>query len=149
MPPDTIHDDVFGELAYDPPMSEWYAEVEWAPKHPVEVTIWWDEAKDGPFAPVLERARTAYRRFVEREEAHRQALATAMLERYKRSQRPGGGALPGPTALARGLTLSSIAIDADGSATLHYDDAADLFGDHCILADLDAEGAFAGFTLQG
>jgi hypothetical protein len=149
MPHDTIDDEVFGELAYDPPMSEWYAEVEWAPKRPLEVTIWWDEAKDGPFAPVLERARTTYRRFVEREGAHRQALATALVERYKRSQRPGGRVLPEPTAIARGLTLLRMAIDTDGSATLYYDDAADLFGDHCIYADLDAEGAFVGFTLQG
>lgn len=148
MAPSTLQDDVFGELFYDAPMAEWRADVMLPRNGPVEIAIWWDEASDGPFAPVLERARLAYNNFCRREREHRQALAAALVARY-RGWKPEGEALPDPRKIARGLTVSQIAIAADGSATAQYDDAAELFGDHCILADLDTDGVFSGFTLQG
>ncbi len=148
MPPfDTIEDEVFGELTHDPPMQQWCGEVELTPKHRIEVAIWWDEDADGPLAPVLERARLAYRRFLQRQREHREALAAALLERYRRRQPEDETAVVGE--VARGLTLLALGIAPDGSATLQYEDAADLFGDHCILAELDWKGDFAGFTLQG
>jgi hypothetical protein len=149
MPPlDTIHDEVFGELLYDPPMQQWCAEVALTPKHRIEVAIWWDEDADEPFPPVLERARAAYRRFQWLEREHREALAAALIERYRRWQ-PQGEEPPTVADIARGLTLKTLDFAGDGSATLYYEDAADLFGDHCILAELDRAGGFAGFTLQG
>jgi hypothetical protein len=147
MPDDTIQDDLFGELCYDEPMQEWYGQVALTPKHQVEVAIWYDE-DDGPFAPVLERARSAYQRLREREWEHRQALAVALVKRYGAGT-PKTKPLPGVEKVARGLSLSQITFDADGSAMLYYDDAAKLFPDHAIFADLDAGGAFLGFTLQG
>jgi hypothetical protein len=148
MPPDILHDDVFGELFYDVPMDEWCAEVALTPNHKIEIAIWWEEEKDGPFAPVLERARAAFQDFLQREGEHRQALAAALVQRYRGCTQEDEE-LPAPEEIARGLSASRIAIAADGSATVHYDDAAELFGDHCIFADLDADGRFLGFTLHG
>jgi hypothetical protein len=147
MEPVTLHDEVFGELGYDPPLEEWYARAALTPNRMIEVRIWWAE-EDGPFAPVLERARTAYQRFVQRESAHRIALATAMLERLCRRE-PPDEELPGCDEVAPGLTATQISIAADGSATVHYDDIAELFGDHCIFADLAADGLFTGFSIHG
>jgi hypothetical protein len=145
---ETIDDAVFGELGYDQPMEEWYAVVALTPSRRIEVTIWWVEADDGPFPPVLACARQAYLLFREREPEHRQALAVAMLKRYRRSARLQG-ALPEAKALARKLTAEQLSIAADGSATAHYDDATELFADHSIMAEFDPDGSFLGFTLQG
>jgi hypothetical protein len=145
---DTLHDDVFGQLCYDAPMSEWYTEVSVTPELRSELAIWWDETRDGPFSPVLERARTCFLTFIEREPKHRQALAAALIHRYQ-GWKPKGEELPDPDEIARGLTVRRIAIAADGSALVHYDDAAELFGDHTIFADLDSSGVFVGFSLQG
>jgi hypothetical protein len=148
MRPHALHDEVFGELSYDPPLEEWYTAVEPTPGRPIDVTIWWRDGADGPFAPVLARAREAFARFCEREPLHRQALADAMLERYRRSARPREK-LPTSRTLARALVATQLSIATDGSATVHYDDNTELFADHSIVVDLNADGSFRGFTLQG
>jgi hypothetical protein len=148
MQPHALNDDVFGELSYDPPLEEWYTSVEPTPGHPIDVTIGWREHEDGPVAPVLARARESFSRFCECEPLHRQALAVAMLERYRRSARPCEK-LPAPSALAQALVAKQLSIAADGSAIVHYDDNTELFADHVIMVDLNAEGSFSGFTLQG
>jgi hypothetical protein len=147
MQPETLHDEVFGELTYDSPMEEWHAEVALSPDHVIDVSIWWDET-DGPFPPVLGRARDALERFRQREPDHREALAAAMVERHRRSARPQEE-LPESNALARGLTAEQLSIAGDGSATVRYDDETELFGDHCIMVNLAADGSFIGFTLLG
>jgi hypothetical protein len=148
MLPDTLHDDVFGELYYDWPMKEWYAEVALAPKHQIEVAISWDEATDGPFAPILERARWTYTCFQHHEPKHRQALAASLVRRYWGWKRDDEEA-PDAKEITEGLSVLEISIAADGSAIVRYEDAADLFGDHCIFAELSEYGHFLGFTLQG
>jgi hypothetical protein len=144
---DPIQDDLFGELNYDPPMQEWYADIELTPDCSIDVTISWD-AEDGPFAPVLARARAAYLHFRQREPEHRKALAKAMLERYRNSGRIQED-MPDADELADELIAEQLSIATDGSAIVHYDDPTDLFGDHCIMADFDVDGSFIGFTLQG
>lgn len=146
--PGTLHDDVFGELGYDPSLGEWYAEVALTPNHRIEVAIGWTEEDNGPFPPVLRRARATFAKFREKEPEHRSALAVAMLQRYRNSARPLDR-VPKVEIFARGLIAERIAIAADGSATVHYEDDAELFGDHCVMADLDTYGSFDGFSLQG
>jgi hypothetical protein len=148
MQPHALHDDVFGELSYDPPMEEWCTSVELTSGHSIDVALWWRESEDGPFAPVLARAREAFSQFCEHEPLHRLALATAMLERYRRSARPCDK-LPAPQVLARALIATQLSIATDGSAIAHYDDNTELFADHAIMVDLTADGSFRGFTLQG
>jgi hypothetical protein len=148
MPPDVIMDDLFGALFYDPPMGEWRADVVLNETNQIEVTIWWDESTDGPFDPVLERARLAYSTFIYKEESHRQSLAAAMLKRYQRCK-PDDEPLPERDLIASGLRARGITFSPNGSATVYYRDDAELFGDHCIFADLDSAGHFIGFTLQG
>lgn len=147
MEQDPIQDDVLGELSYDPPMQQWYADVDLTPDSRIDVTIWW-EAEDGPFAPILARAREAFLQFREREPKHREALALAMLERYRRSRRSQED-IPNADELVEELIPEQLSIATDGSAVVHYDDASDLFGDHCIMAELDLDGSFIGFSLQG
>jgi hypothetical protein len=148
MTPETMHDDVFGELFYDPPLDQWCGEVAVAPEHRIEVTIWWDKETDGLFAPILERARRTYTGFVRRERENRIALAVALLQRY-RGCVPEDEEMPDVEGIARGLKVTGITIAADGSATAYYDDPAELFGDHLIWAELGTDGAFIDFSLQG
>src|SRR5262245_21250074 len=146
MEQESLYDGLFGELNSDHPMEEWYAEVVFSPGHKVDVTIWWSESENGPFPPVLQRAREAYRQFSQREDSHREQLAVAMIERHRTfaTEEP-----PPAAEIARGLRVERLAIAPDGSATAHYDDAAELFGDHCIWAELDTNGSFIGFSIQG
>jgi hypothetical protein len=146
MEQEPLYDGLFGELNYDPPMEEWYAEVVFSPGHEVDIAIWWSESENGPFPPVLQRAREAYQRFSQHESNHRERLAAAMIERYREFATEE---LPTTAEVARGLRVERLAIAPDGSATAHYDDAAELFGDHCIWADLDTNGSFIGFSIQG
>src|SRR5437870_3131667 len=46
-PQEPIHDEVFGELNYDPPTEEWCGEVVFAGR-PLDVAIWWYEPTHGP-----------------------------------------------------------------------------------------------------
>ena len=147
MEQDAIQDEVFGELNYDPPMQQWFADVELTPDCRIDVTIWWNE-EDGPFAPILARARETFLRFREREPEHREALALAMLERYRSSKRSQED-IPDADELVEELIPEQLSIITDGSADVLYDDASDLFGDHCIMAELDLDGSFIGFSLQG
>ena len=39
MPPDTIQDELFGEMFHDVPMGEWCAQAALTPKHRIEVAI--------------------------------------------------------------------------------------------------------------
>lgn len=147
MEQDPIQDKVLGELNYDPPMQQWYADADLTPDFRIDVTIWW-EPSDGPFPPVLARAREVFLRFRELEPQHREALAAAMLERYRNS----GSVLedmPDADELAEELSPEQLSIAADGSAIVLYDDPTDLFADHAVVAELDLDGSFAGFTLQG
>jgi hypothetical protein len=148
MTPETMHDAVFGELFYDPPLEQWWADVALTPEHRIEITIWWDEATDGPFAPVLDRARAAYLRFQLREPELRHALAIALMECHAGWAPPDGEAYH-PDAVARGLTASEMSIRTDGSARVIYDDAAELFGDHYIVARIGRDGDFVGSELHG
>lgn len=147
MIPDPLHDEVFGELGYDPPMEEWYANVPLSPEQIVEVAIYWDEETDGPFEPILDLARTAFRRLLQREPEHRRDLAVAMLKRYERCE--PDEELPTAEEVARGLAASRVSIRPDGSVLVIYDDPAELFGDHSIFAEVGIDGTFRGFTLQG
>ena len=148
MQPDTLNDEVFGELGYDPPLEEWYGRVELAHGQIIEVRIWWADGKDGPFAPVLDCARVALRRFREREAEHRRLLTATMLERYQ-GWTYEEDAPPDAKTLAAALTATQLSIRTDGAATAHYDDATELFGDHLISAELNSDGWFSGFSLQG
>lgn len=145
---DAIQDEVFGKLAYDPPLTEWYASVALGTDRTIDVTICWEERQDGPFTPVLERARKTFLLFRQQEPEHRNALAKAMLKRYRDSARVELD-LPHADELARELIATQVSIAADGTAIIHYDDNAELFGDHSIMADLDRDGSFLGFTLHG
>lgn len=147
MPEESNPDPVFGELGYDPPMEQWYAKVALTPGHEVEVAIWWDET-EGPFDPVLKRARAAFQRFLRSEHRHKESLAAAMLERY-RTQAAADQILPATAEIARGLCASHISIAHDGSMSVYYRGGEDMFGDHSILADFAADGTFDGFSLQG
>lgn len=142
------YDDVFGELIHDPPMEGWHASVELSVSERVEVAIWWSEQRDGPFTPVLQRARTAFQRFLRQEGSHKTLLAAAMLERY---QDRGGmnQSLPALAEIIQNLTARQVWIASDGSLSVHYRDFSDLFGAHSITADIATDGSFAGFSLQG
>jgi hypothetical protein len=148
MEPDTINDEVFGALGYDPPLEEWYARVVLHPEREIDVTIWWTETKDGTFRPILERTREAFLRFQRHETEHRLALATDMLRRYRDSARIDME-LPEADEFVKSLAVTKMAFASDGSATVDYDDLTELFGDHSIVADIRADGVFDGFSLHG
>ena len=142
------YDGVFGELVYDPDLGEWRAEIPLTSWEKLDVTIQWEEERDGPLAAVLQRVREAYLRFLQREPQHLRALATAMIERFRRDV---GMSEPQPTAeeIVRNLGMLRIAISSDGSLRAHYRHGVASFGDHWIVADINADGSFAGFSLQG
>jgi hypothetical protein len=142
------YDPLFGELRYDPSLERWYGDLVLSPFHQGEIAICWNEAENGPLAPVLQNARQAFKRFLNAERQHRERLATAMLERYRRSE-SSEDEMPTEAALAQRLTYARIVIATDGSMIVAYDGGEDLFGHHCIVADINADGSFAGFSLQG
>jgi len=152
MSSERLRDEFFGELSYDPPVGEcsgvWLAEVALTSERRIEVMIFWNENKDGPFSPYLQRVKVTCQRFLQAEENVRHRLAAAMLDYCKQSS-SGAVECPSIAEVAQGLTASGIQFSADGRVSVNYSDAAELFADHYIEVSLDVNGRFIDFALQG
>jgi hypothetical protein len=141
---DKIQDAVFGELEWDDAYDWWLSELEIAPGHSVEVSIFGRDLD-----AVLETRRNLFVRIRDTEPELRAAIAAKMLELAEEwrdeEEEPDPITLE---SLAKRMKLTSILMHSHQLTELFYDDD-DIFLGHVILANLDANGELEDATIAG
>ncbi len=141
---DNVQDAVFGELEWDDTYDWWRSELEIAPGHSVEVSIFGRDLD-----AVLDNRRAMFVRIRDAEPALRAAIAQKMLElaedwRDEDEQ-------PEPITLesfARRIKLTSILMHTDDNTELFYSDD-EIFLGHVVLANLGSDAQLEDATIAG
>ncbi len=140
---DKIQDSIFGELEWDDAYDWWLSELEIAPGHSIEVSIFGRDLD-----AVLEARRALFVRIRDTEPELRAAIAAMMLELAEEWRDEEED--PEPITLesfAKRMKLTSILMH-DQTTELYYDDD-EIFLGHVILANIDANGLLERATIAG
>ncbi len=140
---DKIQDAVFGELEWDDAYDWWLSELEIAPGHSIEVSIF---GRD--LAAVLDTRRALYERIRDTEPELRTAIAAMMLELAEEWRDEEEEPEPiTRESLAKRMKLTSILMHAHTTELYYNDD--NIFLGHVILANVDANGLLEDATIAG
>jgi hypothetical protein len=141
---DKIQDAVFGELEWDDTYDWWLSELEIAPGHSIEVSIFGRDLD-----AVLETRRAMFVRIRDTEPELRAAIAAKMLELAEHWRDEDED--PDPITLesfTKRMKMTSILMHTDQLTELFYDDD-DIFAGHVILANIDANGLLEDANIAG
>ena len=141
---DNVQDAVFGKLEWDDAYDWWLCELEIAPGHSIEVSIFGRDLD-----AVLDTRRALFVRIRDTEPALRAAIAQKMLDLAEdwRDQEEQ----PEPITLesfAERIRLTSVLMHTDDNTELYYNDD-EIFLGHVVLANLGSDAQLEDVTIAG